>query len=150
MFCLFCTPESLTLESGGCFDLLKIGHNQNNDLDSPHPLSIMSAIYPITGIDCIAMSSHSMYLNLFFLKIIIKGVVPTHLRSPMSKTEPSSAHRGSPYRPPVISLAMAAGTRHMHAVRASSKHSKILFGPVERPERRESTNKAIPLKLLNA
>ena len=57
--------ESLTLESGGCFDLLKIGHNQNNDLDSPHPLSIMSAIYPITGIDCIAMSSHSMYLNLY-------------------------------------------------------------------------------------
>ena len=41
--------ESLTLESGGCFDLLKIGHNQNNDVDSPHPLSIMSAIYPITG-----------------------------------------------------------------------------------------------------
>ena len=57
--------ESLTLESGGCFDLLKIGHNQNNDLDSPHPLSIMSAIYPITGINCIAMSSHSMYLNLY-------------------------------------------------------------------------------------
>ena len=67
--------ESLTLESGGCFDLLKIGHNQNNDLDSPHPLSIMSAIYPITGIDCIAMSSHSMYLNLYIFKIIIiKGV----------------------------------------------------------------------------
>ena len=28
--------------------------------------------------------------------------------------------------------------------------TKILFEPVERPERRESTNKAIPLKLLNA
>ena len=28
--------------------------------------------------------------------------------------------------------------------------TKILFGPVERPERRESTNKAIPLKILNA
>ena len=25
----------------------------------------MSAIYPITGIDCIAVSSHSMYLNLY-------------------------------------------------------------------------------------
>ena len=57
--------ESLTLESGGCFDLLKIGHNQNNALGSPHLLSIMSAIYPITGIDCIAVSSHSMYLNLY-------------------------------------------------------------------------------------
>ena len=52
------------------FDLLKIGHNQNNDLDSPHTLSIMSAIYPITGIDCIAVSSHSMYLNLYILIII--------------------------------------------------------------------------------
>ncbi len=28
--------------------------------------------------------------------------------------------------------------------------TKILFGPVERPERRESTNKAVQLKLLNA
>ena len=28
--------------------------------------------------------------------------------------------------------------------------TKILFGPVERPERRESKNKAIPLKILNA
>ena len=64
--------ESLTLESGGCFDLFKIGHNQNNDLDSPHPLSIMSAIYPITGIDCIAMSSHSMYLILYILIINIR------------------------------------------------------------------------------
>ena len=43
---------------------------KNNDLDSPHPLSIMSAIYPITGIDCIAVSSHSMYLNLYILIII--------------------------------------------------------------------------------
>ena len=33
----------------------------------------MSAIYPITGINCIAMSSHSMYLNLYIF-IIIKGV----------------------------------------------------------------------------
>ena len=32
--------------------VLKIGHNQNNDLDSPHQLSIMSAIYPITGHPC--------------------------------------------------------------------------------------------------
>jgi len=31
-----------------------------------------------------------------------------------------------------------------------SAQTKILFEPVERPERRESTNKAIPLKLLNA
>ena len=28
--------------------------------------------------------------------------------------------------------------------------TKILFGPAERPERRESKNKAIPLKILNA
>ena len=28
--------------------------------------------------------------------------------------------------------------------------TKILFGPVERPERRESANKAVQLKLLNA
>ena len=30
----------------------------------------MSAIYPITGIDCIAVSSHSMYLNLYILIIL--------------------------------------------------------------------------------
>eukprot|EP01048_Picozoa_sp_COSAG05_P003428 COSAG05_NODE_157_length_15666_cov_29.830410_4_plen_89_part_00 len=65
---------SLTLESGGCFDLLKIGQNQNNDLDSPHLLSIMSAIYPIR-INCIAISSRSMSptCNLYIF-ILIKGV----------------------------------------------------------------------------
>ena len=31
----------------------------------------MSAIYPITGIDCIAVSSHSMYLNLYILIVLI-------------------------------------------------------------------------------
>ena len=51
---------------GGRFNLLDMGPNQNNDLDSPHPLSI----YPITGIDCIAVSSHSMYLNLYILIIL--------------------------------------------------------------------------------
>ena len=47
---------------GGRFNLLDMGPNQNNDLDSPHPLSITCAIYPITGIDCIAMYVITFYV----------------------------------------------------------------------------------------
>ena len=44
----------------------------------------------------------------------------------------------------------AAAERSGNQPHAIPAETKILFGPVERPERRESKNKAIPLKTLNA